>query len=374
MSHQVRERLGAPAVDRNHWFPYKYIAARDLVAEQDYLITRHRVHNRLLHGCGVLCGLGVTAHPRADCVQRWIVVRAGIALDPLGRELILMADRPVRLPAARGEDRDFVVCLRYREDRVEEVPILYADPDAGLPNSDANRIREGVEIVAVPAARFDPRAWDACDPGCIEAAPDCGELVALAVAEVDAGGGPVTIHNRARRIGLPSHRPACIIELSWEHGGALSLEEIERVRRLTVRFDRPLARAQGRARGICEDTFSVTYSRGHEALRPLPFARAPGLAEDDHVAVFEIAKRAFHEDDETHLANATVHVTLRCDFILDRHGVAVSGRHIGGHLPSGDGNPGGTFESWFRVSHHAASQPATKGDREAGRGQEKEET
>jgi hypothetical protein len=44
-----------------------------------------------------------------------------------------------------------------------------------------------------------------------------------------------------------------------------------------------------------------------------------------------------------------VYITLKCDFLLDCHGVAVDGNHLGGVLPSGDGVPGGTFESWFRV-------------------------
>ena len=44
-----------------------------------------------------------------------------------------------------------------------------------------------------------------------------------------------------------------------------------------------------------------------------------------------------------------VHVTLKCDFIVDCLGNPVDGDHLRGRLPSGDGVAGGIFESWFRV-------------------------
>jgi hypothetical protein len=54
------------------------------------------------------------------------------------------------------------------------------------------------------------------------------------------------------------------------------------------------------------------------------------------------------------LANNIVYVSLKCDFILDCHGNPVDGNHLRGRLPSGNGTPGGVFESWFRVVdvHH----------------------
>ena len=49
------------------------------------------------------------------------------------------------------------------------------------------------------------------------------------------------------------------------------------------------------------------------------------------------------------LDGSTIYVTLRADFVLDCHGRAVDGDHIGGRLPSGNGREGGEFHSWFRV-------------------------
>ncbi len=369
MTGKLRARSGAPAVERNHWFDYKYIGAHDLLAEQEYLLSRHRLHNRLLHGCGVVCGLTVKPHPRARCAGDWVVVGAGIAIDAFGRELIVAEDTAQQLPVAPGKGGSFVLCLRYREEQVKPVPILYADPEAGLPYSVPNRIRESVEIVVLPASDFDSSGWDVGGPGCIAPAPATSHgLVALAVAEVDPGGEPVTITNRARRLGLPAHPPARIVEISWEHGGAISIRKLRDDRRLRVVFDRPLAAAEGRARGVGPDTFCLTYERGDDAPRRVRCAGAPTLADGGRIAVFEIAEEALHRDHDDYIGGSVVHATLRCDFILDADGVPVSGRYLGARLPTGGGGIGGTFESWFQVTDGAPRRAA----RPAGRGENKE--
>lgn len=372
MTRQLRS--GAPAIERNHWFPYKYIGAQDLVAEQDYLVSRHRAHNRLLHGFGVVCGLTVARHPRDDCAADHVVVAAGIAIDALGRELILSGDTARVLPVEKSEGGSFVVCVRYHEERVQQVPILYADPEAGLPASDANRIREGVEIVLISADEFDPDGWEVGAPGCIDPAPALpGGAVALAIAQADPDGGPVTVSNRARRIGLSPRQPARILELTWPHGGEVPIAALRDDRRLKMTFDRPLAPAEGRARGVGPDTFSLTYERGDDPARPVPCAAAPNLTDGNEAVVFEIAEHALKPDHEAYIGNSVVRVTLRCDFILDPEGVPVSGRHIGGHLPTGGGGPGGNFESWFQVTTDADA-PARRSPRRRTRTEDEEKT
>ena len=49
------------------------------------------------------------------------------------------------------------------------------------------------------------------------------------------------------------------------------------------------------------------------------------------------------------LSNHMVYVTLNCDFVMDCHDNAVDGNFIGGRFPTGNGLPGSTFRSWFRV-------------------------
>src|SRR5262249_27383292 len=134
---------GYIATERNRYFTGKYLSDRDFADEQAYHISRHRLHNRILHGWGVVCGLRVLKHPNPEC-KNWAVVRAGIAIDCCGRELVLRQDTAIDLseylpqqpPAPPGEqqsggdegkrkDNRLVLALRYVERLVEYVPALY---------------------------------------------------------------------------------------------------------------------------------------------------------------------------------------------------------------------------------------------------------
>jgi hypothetical protein len=189
--------------------------------------------------------------------------------------------------------------------------------------------------------------------------------VALAVADMDPSGEAVTITNLARRIGLPPHRPARIVELSWEHGGAVPIRKLREERRLRVVFDRPLAPAEGRARGIGPDTFCLTFERGDEGPRRVRCAGPPILRDDGRTATIELAEEALRREHEAYVGGSLLRVTLLCDFIVDTDGVPLSGRHLGGHLPTADGSLGGTFESWFQVTDTTArrgTRPAQRGE------------
>jgi hypothetical protein len=118
--------------------------------------------------------------------------------------------------------------------------------------------------------------------------------------------------------------------------------------RLEIRFDRKLLPARGDATGISAYTVVVQYGGVQRDVEFLPFDRhhEPTL-ENDCVAVFTIDPDYLEGRDN--IAGNVVYVTLKCDFILDCHDNPVDGDHLGGRLPSGDGVPGGIFESWFRV-------------------------
>src|SRR5215207_8164548 len=91
-------RCGEIASERNRYFTGKYMTARDFERDQDYFLTRHRLHTRLLHGWGIVCGLAAVRHRSRDCERRWVVVRPGVALDCCGRELVLERDLTFELP------------------------------------------------------------------------------------------------------------------------------------------------------------------------------------------------------------------------------------------------------------------------------------
>jgi hypothetical protein len=375
---ECTDGCGYVAVERNRYFTGKSMMARDFWADQHYFLSRHRLHNRLMHGWGIVCGLNVIRHPSPDC-ERWVVVRGGIAFDCCGRELIVAKDRAFELPLpADDEDqtewRPFVLCLEYAECEIEPVPLLYTDCNggAGCENGTLvpNRVREEPHRAIRYLDELDEGCWRApetgmdvpcrpdCDDelpakglGCVEPYCPCGGCVPLAL--IEAG------EEELFRIGLEGRRelppPAeyltHVVGISWPHGGELTLDELDEMDgRLEVRFDRRLQEADGEATGVSEHTFVVQYVNIQRDLEFLPLdpERPPSLSDDGCTAVFTIDRNVLGSYGRT-IAGSAVYVTLRCEFLLDCHGNPVSGKHLAGRLPSGDGMPGSLFESWFRV-------------------------
>jgi hypothetical protein len=60
----------------------------ELNSEQAYVLAKNRLHNRYLHGWGVVCGLEVVCH---DC-EGWVTVREGYALDACGNDIVVCQD------------------------------------------------------------------------------------------------------------------------------------------------------------------------------------------------------------------------------------------------------------------------------------------
>jgi hypothetical protein len=169
---------GYIATERNRYFTGKYMSDRDFTDEQMYHISRQRLHNRILHGWGVVCGLRVVRHPNAEC-RDWAVVRAGIAIDCCGRELVLRQDTAIDLSeylpqpptqadqqqtggdTGQQEDRRLVLALRYAEHLAEYVPALYDERMCDPNHREANRVCEVAELRVYELAQFAdyPNEW-----------------------------------------------------------------------------------------------------------------------------------------------------------------------------------------------------------------------
>ncbi len=111
--------------ERNRYFYGKFLSAEDFEAEQRYMNDKRRLLNRLLHGCGVVCGLQVI-----EVDDFTISLEAGLALDFSGREVLVPAPVTKRLSAIEGfsayEDSEeagtvLYLCIAYEEERVEPV-------------------------------------------------------------------------------------------------------------------------------------------------------------------------------------------------------------------------------------------------------------
>lgn len=91
----------------------------DFNAEQEYLRNRLRRHNRLLHGSGVVTGLGVTVEQ--DSAGSGIKIEPGLALDPTGNEMAVEQAVQLTLPSQGSE---LLVLLRYTERPCRFAPVI----------------------------------------------------------------------------------------------------------------------------------------------------------------------------------------------------------------------------------------------------------
>ena len=424
--------------ERNRYFTGKYMTARDFQADQTYFLSRHRLHNRVFHGQGIVCGLEVVPHRKEDCKDRWVVVNPGIAIDCCGRELVIHEKTPVKIwdppddekdngstdgstdgstrsstrqdtggqtqkqsaPAEKGqyesegqeeeeEAKRFLLYLRYQETPVENVPALYAEGQCDPTEQEANRVREEACLVACPWPKEEEEDKRRCRDDCADSLPGPGgsclepecpkdQMVPLALIRPrDTGSGYVIgskeIDTSVRhQLRPPPEFLTHIVDYNWPHGGEVTISELERSvdegglgGRLEVYFDRKLlghepenekeeeqASQNGQdGVGINQYTFVVQFSGAQLDLEYLPHEPdAPPqieMTEEYCRAVFTI--RSDFLRGRSAIIGETVHITLKCDFILDCRGQPVDGDHLGGAPPTGNGIAGGIFESWFHV-------------------------
>jgi hypothetical protein len=120
-----------PPTKRLNYFDHQFLRVDDFADEQAYHLGMRRAHNRMLHTPGVAQGLAV------DHAGSTLTVRAGVALDGDGREIVLKGDAELQVPAELAGTTAYVT-LAYAERRTdptaetgaagdrrwEEVPVL----------------------------------------------------------------------------------------------------------------------------------------------------------------------------------------------------------------------------------------------------------
>jgi hypothetical protein len=283
-------------------------------------------------------------------------------------------------PERRPDPEWFVVACRV--DRpTDPQPALYADDLSEPVRHEHGRLREDVQVRVLPAHQVSEACWPRwrpvtvgdCDGGDVDEgdcrdAPgdsvpcgqgcDCGECVVLAGVWRDAA-GRLRWDTTHRRVLSPPTELTRITGINWPHGGEITLRRLlEQERgRLVVRFSRRLQPPEGFRRGINPMTFSVEFLGSSGAWEQVMVPedvdegeRTPTMSQNGRCAVFAIPRSLL--TGRHSLAGSWVRVRLLCDFLPDCHGRAVSAAHIGGDANgrgSGNGVPGGTFESWFYV-------------------------
>ncbi len=79
---------GLECLCRPRFFAGQLLTEEDLNRLDHYIVEKNKLHNRYLHGWGVVCGLEVFCHP----CEGQVTVKAGYALSPCGDDIVLCAD------------------------------------------------------------------------------------------------------------------------------------------------------------------------------------------------------------------------------------------------------------------------------------------
>ena len=132
--------------ERNHYFFGKLMTVRDFEAEQTYFNSKRRLGNHMLNGSGIVSGLDVIL---VD--NRTISIETGMAIDYLGREIVLQEPNVRRLSVIDGfeenrENGDMYLCIAYKENfRESTFSVAGSSKDSDV-SEEYNRITEGYDL------------------------------------------------------------------------------------------------------------------------------------------------------------------------------------------------------------------------------------
>ena len=101
------------AIKRPHYFDHQFLIEADFTDEQKYHLDMRRRLNRVLHTFGIAEGLEVVKQ-----TNKIVTVRPGVAIDRLGREMILEAAQDVDLSAITTAVPAFIT-IAYDEQQTD---------------------------------------------------------------------------------------------------------------------------------------------------------------------------------------------------------------------------------------------------------------
>jgi hypothetical protein len=82
---------GLECLCRPRYSAGQLLTDEDLRRLDHYIVAKNRLHNRYLHGTGVVCGLEVACNP----CDPTVTVRTGFAIGPCGEDIVVCADTAV---------------------------------------------------------------------------------------------------------------------------------------------------------------------------------------------------------------------------------------------------------------------------------------
>jgi hypothetical protein len=113
--------------ERLRFFPGRLLSAGDFALEQNYFRGKQKLHNRALHGFGIVSGLNVKLESGK------VVITAGLALDCEGNDLLVQTNET--LPAPPASLQTTYVNVHFVEQEINDIA-----------TNEATIIRESVAV------------------------------------------------------------------------------------------------------------------------------------------------------------------------------------------------------------------------------------
>jgi hypothetical protein len=364
---------------RLRYFYGQPIGALDLRQEQSYHRDRIRLHNRLLHGWGIVCGLEIEVRPAVECdpdvedpAATTLVVFPGAAIDAAGNDIVVRRPRPVELSRLLPDPvleqlaktpATVYLSLCFHEQPIDPMRPLVTGGCEPAADVEYARVRDTYRICA-GTSRPDP--GPDCEPCCGSGEAGCLELAAIVAFDPGKPVVPEQLRFRGRRA-LARHRLARISGVSWVHGATYSREDANAMlaEGFDVRLSRPVQVASLRP-GVVE-LRGIDGGAGRSAGTYLIAGEFVDLPSTDLTTTFCYRSTT----DETLQYGDQLMITVRGDFVVDECCRALDGDHVTGGVPlipgterqpvpgsaepicpsrwSGNGIEGGDFVSWIFV-------------------------
>ncbi len=148
--------------ERNHYFFGKLMTVRDFEHEQRYHNHKRRLGNRMLHGAGIVSGLGVFLVDNQS-----ISLERGMAIDYLGREIVVAESgiRPLRTIDGFAEcqgQKQVYLCIEYAEELKETTFAVSKTAATNDVGQEFNRIAEGYRLFLTHKAPNQQEQLDLC--------------------------------------------------------------------------------------------------------------------------------------------------------------------------------------------------------------------
>lgn len=397
-----------PDLTRLRYFHGQMLGANDFQTEQEYFRKQLKLINRCLHGYGTVCGLEVkpvkSEIPCDPKVERkpddWkiqVTIECGLALDCEGESLVvkypinvdlwkeLNDDDRRRITGTMGEKGRIIppiyLSICYCVQPLDPVRPVLPDACGAISECIYSKVRD---TVRVKVSLEKPCADDRCET-CCEACNDRCLVLAAIHLKIDQTGKGLEIagvDNSIRRW-LATYVPTTITGINWSHAGEYEPDDAEKILRdgMVVEFSRDVS-AQEISTGIVD---VIVYEGGKGRHAGIYFLNLDVRLDKNRLTFKQTSDEELQDGDR-------LLIILRADFILDACCYPVDGNHSGGKVPllkgfdtnkrkslyidgsgknssgcdrpprrygawvSGNGSPGGSFESWIFLKKQPKEQ------------------